>query len=70
MQLQYNGYIHGYAKNYSELEEDTKRRYDDKLKISGCLKDPYCYLERKNRGKNNISRQCIGMDWLAQRKFC
>ena len=43
-----------HSKYHSELKEDTKRKYDDNLKISGCLKDPYCYLERKNRGKSNI----------------
>ena len=48
-----------HSKYYSELKEDAKKRYDDKLKISDCLRDPYCYLDRKN----NISNALAWTDW-------
>ena len=28
-----------------ELNEDAKKRYEQKLKVVHCLKDPCCYLE-------------------------
>ena len=28
-----------------ELNEDARKRYEEKLKVTHRLKDPYCYLE-------------------------
>jgi len=44
-----------YLKYYEELkEEQTRKRYEQKLKMCGCLKDPYCYLESKRSITNVI----------------
>ena len=37
-----------YSKYFSELKDEGKKRYEDKMKIVGCAKDPYCYLECKD----------------------
>lgn len=38
-----------YSKYFSDLKEaDAKKRYEEKMKIADCIKDPYCYLESKN----------------------
>ena len=36
------------SKYFSDLTEDAKKRYDEKIEIVDCTKDPYCYLESKN----------------------
>jgi len=44
-----------YLKYYVELkEEQAKKRYEEKLKTCGCLKDLYCYLESKRNITNVI----------------
>ena len=44
-----------YSKYYEELrEEQAKRRYEEKVKSCGCLKDLYCYLESKRSVTNAI----------------
>jgi len=49
-----------FSKYYSELKEDeSKRRYEEKLKTCECLKDPYCYLE----SKGNIANALEWMEW-------
>jgi len=37
-----------YSQYFGELKGEEKKRYEDKVKIIGCAKDPYCYLESKN----------------------
>ena len=34
-----------YSKYYFELNEDSKKRYDDKLKLINCKEDPFKRLE-------------------------
>ena len=34
-----------YSKYYFELKEDSKKRYDDKLKLINCEEDPFKRLE-------------------------
>ena len=34
-----------YSKCYFELKEDSKKKYDDKLKLIICKKDPFKRLE-------------------------
>ena len=34
-----------YSKYYFELKEDSKKRYDDKLKLINCKEDPFKRLE-------------------------
>ena len=37
-----------YSKYFPVLKDEGKKRYKDKMKIVGCIKHPYCYLESKN----------------------
>ena len=43
-----------YSKYYSELKEDARKRYEEKLKVADCLKDRYCYLESKKSISNAL----------------
>ena len=43
-----------YSKYFSELKEDAKKRYKEKMKIADCTKDPYCYLESKNTVSGSV----------------
>ena len=43
-----------YSKYFSELKEDVKKRYEEKLKVVDCTKDPYCYLESKNTVSGSV----------------
>ena len=42
------------SKYCSELKEDAKKRYEEKLKVADCLKDPYCYMESKKSISNAL----------------
>jgi len=48
-----------YSQYFSELKNEGKKRYEDKMKIVGCDKDPYCYLE----SKDNIADTIEWTDW-------
>jgi len=48
-----------YSQYFSELKDEEKKRYEDKMKIVGCVKDPYCYLE----SKNDIAGTVKWIDW-------
>ena len=43
-----------YSKYFSELKEYVKKRYEEKLKVVDCTKDPYCYLESKNTVSGSV----------------
>jgi len=43
-----------YSQYFSELKDEGKKRYEDKMKIVGCVKDPYCNLESKNDIAGNV----------------
>ena len=40
-----DGTSFSYSKYYLELKGDEKKRYDEKLKLINCDKDPYCQVE-------------------------
>ena len=46
-----------YSKYYTELEVDSRKRYDEKLKLIKASEDPYCYFENRNRQPER--RQCV-----------
>ena len=48
-----------YSQYFSEMKDEGKKRYEDKMKIVGCDKDPYCYLE----SKDNIADIIEWTDW-------
>jgi len=48
-----------YSQYFSELKDEGKERYEDKMKIVGCGKDLYCYLE----SKDNIADIIEWTDW-------
>ena len=37
-----------YSQYFLELKDEGKKRYEDKMKIVGFDKDPYCYLENED----------------------
>ena len=43
-----------YSKYFSELKEDVKKKYEEKLKVADCTKDLYCYLESKNTVSGSV----------------
>ena len=42
------------SKYFSELKDEAKARYEDKMKIVECAKDPYCYLESEENSTDVI----------------
>ena len=43
-----------FSKYYSELENDTRERYDEKLRLLKASEDPYCLFENRS--------------WLSERR--
>ena len=47
-------------KYFSELTGEAKKRYEDKLKLIGCVQDLYYYLENPKAKINNPTLERLG----------
>ena len=43
-----------FSKYFLELKEDSKKRYENKMKIAYCTKDSYCYFESKKAVSGSV----------------